>query len=97
MPVLFAEVRPEALVQGVAHKDHDYPERHPGQERRPPERVDPLGRSKTNAIAPITAPQARQIILFGSVTPPTDTWPNTIVPASALAARKIQSTKIDTN
>jgi hypothetical protein len=54
-------------------------------------------RSKTNAITPITAPQARYINLFGSVMPPTDIWPSTMVPASALAARKIRSTKIDMN
>jgi len=53
-------------------------------------------RSKTNAIAPITAPQARQINLFGSVMPPTDIAPGTMVPAPALAVRKIKSTKIDT-
>jgi hypothetical protein len=92
---LFEEVRPKALAQGVAHKDHDYRERH--QERRPLERVEPPLRSKTNAITPITAPQARYINLFGSVMPPTDIWPSTMVPASALAARKIRSTKIDTN
>ena len=57
----FAEVHPDALVQGVAHEDHDYRERHPGQERRLPEHVEPPPRGKTNAIAPITAPQARQI------------------------------------
>jgi hypothetical protein len=95
--LLVPEVRPKALVQGVAHEDHNYRERHPGQECRPPEPVEPPLRSKTNAIAPITAPQARQINLFGSMMPPTDIWPSTMVPAPALAARKIQSTKIDTN
>jgi len=59
--------------------------------------TSPSVRSKTNAIAPIIAPQARQINLFGSVMPPTDISPSTMIPASALAARKIQSTKIDPN
>ena len=57
----------------------------------------PPVKSKTNTIAPITAPQARQINLFGPVMPPTDIAPSTTVPSSALAARKIQSPKIDTN
>jgi hypothetical protein len=88
----FAEVHPKALVQGVAHEDHNYRERHPGQERRPPELVEPPLRSKTNAIAPITAPQARHINLFGSMMSPKDIAPSTMVPVPALAARKIQST-----
>jgi hypothetical protein len=68
----------------------------PGQEGRLPARVEPPLRSKTNTIAPITAPQARQINLFGSAMPPTGIAPSTMVPAPALAARKIESTKIDT-
>ena len=92
----FAEVRPNAPVQGVTHEDHDYRERHPGQERRLPERVSPPLRGKTNAIAPITAPQARQINLLGSMMPPTGIAPSRMVPVPALVARKIESTKIDT-
>jgi hypothetical protein len=53
-------------------------------------------RGKTNAIAPITAPQARQINLLGSMMPPTGIAPSRMVPVPALVARKIESTKIDT-
>ena len=71
-------------------------ERHPTKSVACRSASSPPLRGKTKTIAPITAPQARQINLFGSGMPPTGIAPSTMVPAPALAARQIQSTKIDT-
>jgi hypothetical protein len=93
---LFAGIRPKGLVQGPAHEEHDYPERRRGQTDAcwtasiPP----PPARSRTAAKAAIAAPQASLSVTLGSLTPPADMLPSTMVPASAPATKKIQSSHL---
>ncbi len=96
---LFAGIRPKGLVQGPAHEEHDYPERCRGQDRGLLDGFDPPppAMSRTAAKAAIAAPQASLSVTLGSLTPPADMLPSTMVPASAPATKKIQSKKIVTS